>query len=66
MADTKILIPAGEAAKMLSMGRSTFWAKVRAGVLPGPIHIGGLTRWRVSDLTQFAQSMNPTTPSASV
>jgi predicted DNA-binding transcriptional regulator AlpA len=48
----KILVPDKEAAAMLSMGRSTFWREVAKGVLPQPIKIGGLTRWRVSDLQQ--------------
>lgn len=51
----KILVPASEAAAMLSMGRSTFWAAVAKGALPQPIKIGGLTRWRVADLQRFAQ-----------
>lgn len=49
MAD-KILVTAIEGAHMLSMGRSTFWRAVGAGVLPQPVRIGGLTRWRVADL----------------
>jgi predicted DNA-binding transcriptional regulator AlpA len=37
---------------MLSMGRSTFWRNVSAGVLPQPVRIGGLTRWRIADLVR--------------
>ncbi len=64
--DLKILVRDKEAAAMLSMGVSTFWAKVKAGAVPAPVRIGGLTRWRVSDLRQHAQSMTPTTSSVSV
>ncbi len=46
----KILVTALEGAGMLSMGRSTFWRAVSAGMLPKPVRIGGLTRWRVADL----------------
>lgn len=46
----KILVPAEQAAKMLSMGRSTFWKAVKDKLLPEPVKIGGLTRWRVSAL----------------
>lgn len=46
----KLLVPAKEAAAMLSLGRSTFWQAVKNGHLPQPIKIGGSTRWRVSDL----------------
>lgn len=46
----KILVPAAEAALMLSMGKSTFWRGVKQGNLPQPVKISGLTRWRVLDL----------------
>lgn len=59
--DQKILIPAAEAAQMLSMGRSTFWREVAKGTLPEPIKIGGLTRWRVTDLQRCVQQANPPT-----
>lgn len=49
----KLLVPAAEAAKMLSMGRSTFWNKVKLKQLPQPVKVGGITRWRVSDLRGF-------------
>lgn len=51
----KLLVPAVEAAKMLSMGRSTFWNKVKLQQLPQPVKIAGLTRWRVSDLRSFVE-----------
>lgn len=50
--EMKLLVPDREAAGMLSIGRSTFWREVKAGNLPKPVKIGGLTRWRVSDLQQ--------------
>lgn len=58
--ENKLLVPATEAAQMLSIGRSTFWKRVKAGDVPAPVHIGGLTRWRVSDLQQHVQAMCPT------
>ena len=51
----KLLVPAAEAAEMLSMGRSTFWNKVKENKLPQPMKVAGLTRWRVSDLQQFVE-----------
>jgi predicted DNA-binding transcriptional regulator AlpA len=57
----KILVPDKEAAAMLSMGRSTFWAAVAKGALPQPVKIVGLTRWRVEDLRRIgAPASNPT------
>jgi predicted DNA-binding transcriptional regulator AlpA len=52
----KLLVTAEEAARMLSMGRSTFWRNVSAGVLPQPVRIGGLTRWRVGDLVRLVDA----------
>ena len=54
----KILIPAAEAATLLSMGKSTFWREVARGTIPAPIKIGGLTRWRVADLRRFVEPAN--------
>lgn len=48
-----LLLPAISAARMLSMGESTFWQYVKAGKLPQPIKIGGMTRWRVADLREW-------------
>jgi predicted DNA-binding transcriptional regulator AlpA len=52
----KLLVPASEAAKMLSMGRSTFWNKVKLRQIPAPVKIAGITRWRVCDLQEFVQN----------
>lgn len=45
-----LLVPSLEAARMLSIGESTFWREVKKGTLPAPVKIAGSTRWRVSDL----------------
>jgi predicted DNA-binding transcriptional regulator AlpA len=59
----KILVPAAEAAKMLSIGKSTLWRGAKDGTLPQPIKIGGATRWRVADLLRAVASgaNHPTT-----
>ena len=55
----KLLVPAKEAAAMLSLGRSTFWQAVKDGRLPKPVKIGGATRWRVADLHRvFGEPIN--------
>ncbi|AVQ83799.1 helix-turn-helix transcriptional regulator [Variovorax sp. PMC12] len=56
IAKEKLLVPAAEAAAMLSMGRSTFWNKVKMQQLPQPVKIAGLTRWRVADLRGFVET----------
>lgn len=59
----KILVPAQEAAQILSIAKSTLWRDVKRKKLPAPIKIGGATRWRVSDLQQFVANQ-PTTASS--
>jgi len=54
-----LLISDREAASLLSMGRSTFWREVKAGNLPQPVKIGGLTRWRVADLQRCVDELRP-------
>lgn len=63
MAEQKILVPAKEAAELLSMGKSTFFREVAKGVLPAPVKIGSLTRWRVADLQRCVAppATSPTT-----
>ena len=63
--ELKILVPAAEAAKMLSIGKSTFWREVGLGRLPQPVKVGGSTRWRVSDLQACVAgpAIQPTTAS---
>ena len=39
-----------ETAAYLGCGRSTVWRWVEEGVLPPPIRLGGLTRWKLSDI----------------
>jgi predicted DNA-binding transcriptional regulator AlpA len=59
--ESKLLVTANDAAGMLSIGRSTFWQRVKESKLPQPVHIGGLTRWRVSDLRRFVEASQTTT-----
>lgn len=62
MNEETILVKAEQAAKMLNMGRSTFWARVKAGKLPQPVKIGGSTRWLVADLRRLFPASPTTTP----
>lgn len=61
MADGLLLVSVESAAKMMGCGRSTFWARVRAGHYPAPVKDCGSTRWRVADLQQHVQAMRTTT-----
>jgi predicted DNA-binding transcriptional regulator AlpA len=65
MSDAKILVTADEAAKMLSIGKSTFWREVKVGNLPKPIKVGSITRWRVADLQRCVADQASQTTTAS-
>jgi len=59
----RLLLPAADAARLLSMGKSTFWRAVKLGHLPKPIKFGGATRWNLAELRQFiAQHPIPPPP----
>lgn len=57
----KVLVKAGVAAEMLSIGRSTFFRRVREGLLPKPLKIGRASLWRVDELRSVGQSNRTTT-----
>lgn len=59
-----LLVGVDSAARMMGCGRSTFWARVKAGNYPAPVKDCGSTRWRVADLQQHVQAMPTTKPSA--
>jgi len=44
-----ILITDIELASMLGCGRSTIWKWVAEGIIPKPLKIGGMSRWRQSE-----------------
>ncbi len=44
-------------AAMLSISRATYWRLVSVGDLPKPLKIGRASRWRVSDLEEFAENL---------
>ncbi|GLS88091.1 hypothetical protein GCM10010873_30650 [Cypionkella aquatica] len=46
------LIRDTEAAALLGCSRATFWRRVKDGTIAKPLRIGGLTRWRESDLAR--------------
>lgn len=55
----RLLVTAADAARMLAMGKSTFWREVKNKTVPAPVKIGGLTRWRVADLNRFIEAELP-------
>jgi predicted DNA-binding transcriptional regulator AlpA len=59
-----LLATVTEAARMLSMGKSTFWREVKNKNVPAPVKLGGLTRWRVSDLQRCVDELAPSSVGA--
>jgi predicted DNA-binding transcriptional regulator AlpA len=66
MSESRILVTADEAARLLAIGRSTFWANVKAKRLPEPVKIGGATRWRLAELLSCVGASLTTMPSIPV
>lgn len=54
-----LLVKAPEAARLLSLGKSTLWDNVKNGKIPAPIKIGRATRWRVADLKKYVAGLEP-------
>lgn len=54
--DTGALLKSRDVARLLSCDERTVWRWASAGTIPGPIRIGGATRWRRADLDAFIQA----------
>jgi len=44
------LIRDAEGAVLLGCSKATWWRRVADGTLPPPIKIGGMSRWKLSDV----------------
>ena len=54
-----------EAAKLLGCSRTTVWRRVKDGTIPNPLRIGGLSRWKLSDIQAVitaAEAKRPACP----
>lgn len=47
------LLSADEAATMAGVGRRTWWRYVSSGKAPGPVRLGGVVRWRKTELAAW-------------
>lgn len=63
---TDKLIRDTEAAEILACSRATFWRRVNDGTFEQPIRIGGMTRWRLSDIEAFMAGLSKAAPAPSM
>ena len=47
------LLTVEDLANMLGMSTRTVWRRVSAGEIPDPVKVGGLTKWRRSDIERW-------------
>ena len=52
---TERLIRDAEGAAMLGCSKATYWRLVAKGAIPPPIKIGGMSRWKASDVQAFIE-----------
>lgn len=53
------------AASLLGCSRTTLWRRVKDGTIPNPLRIGGLSRWKLSDIQAVitaAEAKRPACP----
>ena len=46
-----------EVSATLRIGESTIWRKVKEGLFPEPIKLGGSTRWHGAEIEQYIVSL---------
>jgi predicted DNA-binding transcriptional regulator AlpA len=54
----KELLSARECSALYGCGQSTWWHWCKQGRVPRPVHIGRLTRWRLSELERHMDSLS--------
>ena len=56
------LLSAATCAALVESSLATWWRWTSAGKTPRPIHVGGLTRWRRSDIDAWIEHGCPSRP----
>jgi predicted DNA-binding transcriptional regulator AlpA len=47
------LLSAAEAAQMAGVAKRSWWRYVSSGKAPAPVRLGGVVRWRKSELAEW-------------
>jgi len=55
----RLLLSARELGRLLGVSRSTVWSWHSGGKIPLPLKIGGVTRWRRTEIEQWLQAGAP-------
>ena len=53
-----ILLNDRRASALLCISKATLWRHVQAGILPRPVKIGGVTRWRRDELLAAIEALS--------
>lgn len=48
------LVRTPQILEYLKIGKTTWWAGIKAGRFPQPIKLGGISAWRARDIRQLA------------
>lgn len=56
-APSDVLVTADDGCAQLRIGRTTWYALIRAGELPQPLRIGSASRWLQSDLDAYIERL---------
>lgn len=54
---TSQMLTVHHVSKILSLGVSTIWRKVKEGSFPAPIKIGGATRWHRKQIDAYIDEL---------
>jgi predicted DNA-binding transcriptional regulator AlpA len=49
------LLRLSQVLNLLQIGKSSWWAGIKAGRYPQPVRLGGCTRWRQSDILRLME-----------
>jgi predicted DNA-binding transcriptional regulator AlpA len=53
------LLSAAESAEMAGVAKRSWWRYVSAGKAPAPVRLGGVVRWRRSELAEWISAGCP-------
>ncbi len=55
----RLLLTATEVGELLGIGKSTLWRWHSEGRIPLPVHVGGRTKWKASEIHEWVEAGCP-------